>query len=335
MTIQSEHIYHMRSALNLARYGLGRTAPNPTVGCVLVKDNHVVGRGHTNDGGRPHAETVALDMAGDNAKGATAYVTLEPCSHQGETAPCAKALIDAGIKKVFVAILDTDKRVSGRGIKMMQQAGIDVEVGLLKDEAFNINKGFFLIQKENRPLISLKTASTLDGKIATATKQSKWITGDMARRRAHLIRAQHDAIAVGVNTVLEDNPSLTTRLDGVHHHPKIFIFDRQNQLTGNEKIFENNPTIISADTLQDAVQQIGDNGVTRLLIEGGATLMTSFIKEGLYDQLYWFRASSLIGADGLGAVQHLNVENINSKINLRHAEQIKLGRDVLDIYKPF
>ena len=300
-----------------------------------MKDGHVVGRGRTADGGRPHAETIALTMAGDNAKGATAYVTLEPCAHQGQTPPCADALIQAGIKQVFMAVLDTDKRVSGQGMKMLMDAGIDVEVGLLENEAYEVNKGFFLRQKEGRPFISLKTASTLDGKIATVTNKSKWITNDLARRRAHLIRAQHDAIAVGVNTVLQDNPSLTTRLKGVHHTPKIFVFDRHNKLTGDEKIFACNPTIIAEDDLKSAIQKIGETGVTRLLIEGGATLITSFVQQNLYDQLYWFRAPSLIGSDGLSAIGDLGVDDMHDKINLHHTQQISLGQDVLDIYKSF
>ena len=215
MTKQSIHQIYMRSALNLARYGLGRTAPNPTVGCVIVKDNHVIGRGRTSEGGRPHAEVNALKMAGEKARGATAYVTLEPCSHVGKTPPCAQAFIDAGLAKVFVAIKDTDERVSGRGIQMLRDAGIEVEVGLLEKEAYDINKGFFLTRSHNRPFISLKSATSHNAKIAGADKKQVWITNELSRRRAHLIRAQHDAIAVGVNTVLIDNPSLTTRLDGV------------------------------------------------------------------------------------------------------------------------
>ena len=187
MTKQSTHIKHMQSALNLSRYGLGRTAENPSVGCVMVKDNHVVGRGRTAEGGRPHAEVMALKMAGEQARGATAYVTLEPCSHVGKTPPCANALIDAGITNVFVAIKDTDERVSGHGIQMLRDAGIEVEAGLLEKEAYDINKGFFLTRADNRPFISLKSATSNNGKIAGASKKQVWITNELSRQRAHLI----------------------------------------------------------------------------------------------------------------------------------------------------
>ncbi|CAG0907546.1 unnamed protein product [Cyprideis torosa] len=322
----------MQSALNLARQGLGRVAPNPSVGCVIVKDGHVVGRGRTADGGRPHAETRALDMVGVQAKGATAYVTLEPCAHEGETPPCATALINAGIKKVFVSIIDTDARVAGQGVAMLVKAGIDVEVGLCEDQAYDLNKGFFLRHSYNRPFISLKTATSSDGKIADANGHSKWITGELARRRAHLIRAQHDAIGVGVNTVLMDNPSLTTRLDGVEHRSKVIVFDRKSRLTGKEKIFENNPLIITNPNLQDAMRELSEQGITRLLVEGGAGLVSAFLKENLYDQLYWFKAPKAMG-EGLDAIAHFNIESLTNETNLVHAEQIQLNEDTLDIYK--
>ncbi len=331
---QSIHYYHMRSALNLARQGLGRTAPNPTVGCVIIKDNHVVGRGCTAISGRPHAETIALDMAGEQAKGATVYVTLEPCAHEGKTPPCANALIKAGVKKVFVAIKDTDSRVSGRGIEMLQEAGVEVEVGLLEKEAYELNKGFFLRHSKNRPFISLKTATTSNGKIADAQGQSKWITGELARARAHLIRAQHDAIAVGVNTVLVDNPSLTTRLDGVEHRSKIIVFDKNKRLMGNERIFDNDPIVITNPDLHEAMAELTSLGITRLLVEGGARLVSAFLKENLYDQFYWFKAPKVMADDGLDAIAHFNIEDIEQETSLVHQETIQLNEDVLNIYQP-
>lgn len=354
----------MKSALALARHGLGRTWPNPTVGCVIVKDGYMVGRGRTSDGGRPHAEVNALYMAGNKAKGAHVYVTLEPCAHQGQTGPCAQALIDVKIAKVIIATEDTDGRVAGKGIDMLRGAGIEVVTGILEKEARALNKGFFLRHSENRPLISLKTATTLDAKIATSTGQSKWITGDLARKRGHLLRVQHDAIAVGVNTVIADNPNLTSRLDSVYKNQVRIIFDTNLRLKGTEKIFDDvadHPVwvVTSVDATSDqardlvnrgadiinvsknasnqidllkAMNSICERGITRLLVEGGAGLMTSFMRDGLYDTVYWFKAGSVIGADGLSAAQALGIETIDQKIQLTHSEQIILGEDTLDVY---
>lgn len=364
MQINPYDLWYMKSALALARTGLGRTWPNPSVGCVIVKDGHVVGRGRTGDGGRPHAEATALAMAGAQTKGAFAYVTLEPCAHHGKTPPCVKALIDAGIAKVIIATEDTDSRVSGQGIEMLRMAGIEVMVGILGEQARELNKGFFLRHSQNRPLISLKTATTLDAKIATSTGESKWITGDLARKRGHLLRVQHDAIAVGVNTVLADNPQLNSRLSGVVKNQVRVIFDTNLRLKGTENIFKNvsdNPlwivTSIEATNPQaaplvnagadiitvpldakgrvdiaKAMNEICARGITRVLVEGGAGLMTSFLKAWLYDALYWFKAGSVIGADGLSAAQGLGIQNMDQKIKLTHSEQIILGDDVLDVY---
>jgi diaminohydroxyphosphoribosylaminopyrimidine deaminase/5-amino-6-(5-phosphoribosylamino)uracil reductase len=358
-------VWHMKSALALARMGLGRTWPNPSVGCVIVKDGHVVGRGRTGDSGRPHAEVNALNMAGGDAQGAFVYVTLEPCAHHGKTPPCAQALIDAGVSKVIIACEDTDSRVAGKGIEMLRATEIEVVVGILGEQAMELNKGFFLRHSENRPLISLKTATTLDAKIATSTGESKWITGDLARKRGHLLRAQHDAICVGVNTVVTDNPLLNSRLKGVSKSLVRIVFDTNLRLKGTEKIFDNiadNPVwivtnvdgasekardlvnagadIITAPKnasgqidLGKAMNEICAHGITRVLVEGGAGLMTSFMKLGLYDSLYWFKSGSVIGADGLSAAQTLGIETMDKKIHLTHSEQITLGADVLDIYK--
>ena len=365
MKASSVDLWHMRVTLALARHGLGRVWPNPSVGCVIVKDNHIVGRGRTADGGRPHAEVAALSMAGEQAKGASVYVSLEPCAHQGQTGSCAKALIGAGVAKVIIAVEDSDARVGGQGMEMLRDAGIEVVVGILEDEAHDLNQGFFLRHSDGRPLISLKTATTLDSKIATSTGQSKWITGNLSRMRAHLIRAGHDAICVGVNTALADDPSLTARLNGVTHLSTRIVFDTNLRLTGEEKIFTeaaDNPvwivtsvaptderakTLVNAGAdiitvpknaeghidLKAAMKILSDKGITRLLVEGGAGLMTSFLKAGLYDQLYWFRSGSIIGSDGLSTAQALGIENMDQKIKLTHLEQITLGEDALDIYK--
>lgn len=364
MKLNLYDLWHMKAALNLARTGLGRVWPNPSVGCVIVKDGYVVGRGRTADGGRPHAETIALNMAGTKAKGAHVYVTLEPCAHEGQTPSCAQALIEAGIAKVVIATEDNDARVNGKGAQMLRDAGVEVVVGILEDKARDLNAGFFLRHTEGRSLISLKTATTLDSKIATSTGQSKWITSDLARNRGHLLRAQHDAIIVGVNTILADDPTLTTRLGGLTHNTIRIIFDTNLRSPLTAKIFADVATapvwivtsihatderardlvnagadIITVDKnpdgkidLEKAMAEICTRGITRVLVEGGAGLMTSFMKAQLYDTLYWFRAGSVIGADGLNAAQGLGIDTMDKKIYLRHLEQITLGEDRLDIF---
>ena len=354
----NKDIQYMRNALALARTGLGRTWPNPVVACVLVKNDSIIARTRTAGGGRPHAEDLAIGQAGANAKGATAYVTLEPCAHEGETPSCARLLIEAGVTKVVIAVLDPDPRTNGQGIMLLQKAGIEVISGVLEQDAFEINEGFFLKQLKQRPFITLKTATTLDGKIASVSGQSKWITGEAARNRGHMLRAQHDAIAVGVNTVLEDDPSLTCRIDGVDKSLVRIVFDTNGKLTGSEKIFEdvkNNPVwiittakelnIVGVKILQvsknkegqidikEALQAITAEGITRLLIEGGATLMTSFLSTNLFDELHWFRAPSIMGSDGLSAVQSLSIENLGDIQKLKLIEAHTLGTDILEIYK--
>ncbi len=210
---------HMAHALGLARRGLGRVWPNPAVGCVLVKGSRVLGRGFTQPGGRPHAETVALAAAGEGARGATAYVTLEPCAHHGRTPPCAGALAAAGVARVVTAIEDPDPRVSGRGHAMLRAAGIAVTEGVLAEEARALQRGFLSRVVRGRPMVTLKLAASLDGRIATAAGESRWITGPGARARVHAMRAMHDAVMVGAGTARADDPMLTVRGLGVDHQP--------------------------------------------------------------------------------------------------------------------
>ena len=225
----------MSAALALARRGLGNVWPNPAVGCVIVADGadggEVVGRGWTQPGGRPHAETEALARAGELAAGATAYVTLEPCSHHGKTPPCADALSEAGVRRVVAAIADPDPRVGGRGFEKLRKAGIEVETGLLAEAAEEVNLGYLMRRRVGRPMITLKTATTLDGRIATHRGDSQWITGEAARRRAHLLRATHDAVLVGIGTALADDPRLTCRLPGLEiRSPVRIVADPRLQL---------------------------------------------------------------------------------------------------------
>ena len=214
---------HMRAALALARRGLGETAPNPSVGCVIVRQSRVVGRGRTATGGRPHAEVAALAMAGEQARGATAYVTLEPCNFTGKTGPCTEALIAAGVARVVVGATDPHPKVNGTGIQRLRAAGISVTTGVLEKDCAAVISGFVMSVTEGRPLLRLKLASTLDGRIATSTRESQWLTGESSRRAAHAMRGRHDAVMVGVGTVLADDPELTCRIAGFRKAPLVRI----------------------------------------------------------------------------------------------------------------
>ncbi len=229
---------HMAHAIALGARGLGRVWPNPAVGCVIVRNGRVVGRGHTADGGRPHAETQALAIAGAQAKGATAYVSLEPCAHQGETPPCTEALVSAGISKVVVAFEDPDQRVAGRGLQALRDAGLDVECGLLEAKARDAQAGFLSRIEKGRPWLTLKLAATLDGRIATATGESQWITGPEARRAVHAMRMRHDAVMVGGGTARADDPTLTVRGIGADRQPVRIVVSRRANLPTPSRLTE-------------------------------------------------------------------------------------------------
>lgn len=316
----------MRMALRLAARGLGSTAPNPAVGCVLVKGGQIVGRGWTQAGGRPHAETVALAQAGDAARGATAYVTLEPCAHFGVTSPCADALIDAGIARVVIACSDPDPRTAGKGIMRLAAVGIETHHGICEADARALNAGFFLRIEKNRPFISLKLATSLDGMIATASGESQWITGEKARQHAHLLRAEHDAILTGIGTALADDPMLNCRVPGREAHSPIrIVLDTHLRLPSTSQLvqsateiplwiicsesaaathsFPAHITVIAMPQLKPAaiVETLAECGITRLLIEAGPTLNTSFYESGLMDEIHWYRAPLVIGASGRSA----------------------------------
>jgi len=227
----------MALALRLAGRGLGSTWPNPAVGCVVVKAGRIVGRGWTRPGGRPHAETEALRRAGEAALGATVYVSLEPCAHYGRTPPCTMALIQAGVRRVVAATLCPDKRVDGQGLAQLRQAGVEVELGLLRPEAEALNAGFFLKERAGRPLVTLKLATSQDGRIATRTGMSQWLTGEPARARGHWLRASHDAIMIGSGTALADDPALTCRLPGLEvRSPVRVVLDRRLRLPPTSRL---------------------------------------------------------------------------------------------------
>lgn len=334
----------MRVALSLAKRGLGQVAPNPAVGCVLVKEGKVVGRGWTQPGGRPHAEAMALSTAGDKASGASAYVTLEPCAHYGQTPPCAKALVEAGVSEVVVATTDPDPRVSGKGTEILRAAGIQVREGTLRQEADQSNASFFSRITVNRPLFTLKTATTLDGKIALANGESQWITGGRARQFAHRLRATHDAIMVGSGTVLADDPSLTCRLPGVdHRNPIKVLLDGANRVPVTAKILQGGEQVVVFNDKKDrslkgphdvmgVAKSLAENGITSVLIEGGGQVAASFLRANLVDKLEVFTAGKVIGAEGMAAIHDLSLVKLADAPHFKLRKIRQLGPDVLASY---
>lgn len=360
----------MRTALSLAERGLGRVAPNPAVGCVLVQPEGeggvIVGRGWTQPGGRPHAETEAIARAGERARGATAYVTLEPCAHEGKTPPCAQALIDAGVTRVVSALADPDPRVSGEGHQMLRAAGIDVDEGSLGEEAAQLNEGFLRRITDGRPMISVKLASSLDGRTATHSGHSQWITGERARNRGHLMRSRADAIMVGSATAIVDDPDLTCRLPGLGHlSPVRIVADGRLRLPLTSKLVRSAKDVPvwiftlpdGDDARRDAFEEcgvrlidipaapdgtmdmmaamrfLGDEGITRLMVEGGSRLVSSLMREGLVDRLDWFQAPKLIGGDGYPALAGLGIDKADEAPEFDLLEVISLGEDTLQSYR--
>lgn len=314
----------MRHALTLAARALGRVSPNPAVGCVIVApDGRIVGRGVTQDGGRPHAETVALAQAGAAARGATVYVTLEPCAHIGKTPPCADALAAAGIARVVAAVEDPDPRVKGQGFAKLRAAGIEVVTGVMEKEAAALNAGFFLRIRENRPLVTLKLAQSADHKTIPPKGADRWITDKEAQRFAQLLRAKHDAILVGVNTVIEDDPELTVRLPGLEKYsPLRVVLDRKGRMPKTAKL--NRPgTLVFADDIPTVLATLAGRGVTRLLVEGGATVARAFAD--VADRLELFTGPQSFGDTAGGDIRALplNFLRVNKRI---------LGPDTLESY---
>jgi len=350
----SSDLIHMRHALALAERALGTTAPNPAVGCVVVSaEGRVVGRGVTQKGGRPHAETVALAQAGEEARGGTAYVTLEPCAHQGGTPPCAGALIAAGVARVVAAVEDPDPRVSGKGIAMLWDGGVQVAGGVLEAEAAALNAGFFLRVKENRPLVTLKIAQSLDGKTATVSGQSKWITGPEARAYGHLLRARHDAILVGIETALADDPALTCRIPGLEDRsPVRVVLDTRLRLKPGSRLAGEGTLVFTAvDGKLDGVEtvrvqrdargrpdlgavlkELARRGITRLLVEGGASVHAAFLDRGFADRLELFRAPMVLGASGRSAVDALAALDLDEASRFVPQGTRKLGADLLESF---
>ncbi len=351
----------MKIALELAKERKGLTHPNPTVGAVIVKDGKILGKGAHKKAGMPHAEIEAINDAlnnGYNLEGSTIYITLEPCCHYGKTPPCTDAIIRHKIKNVVVATLDPNPLVAGKGLKVLQDKGINVYTGLLEKEAKKLNEDFFIAIKKKRPFVHLKIAQTIDGKIATYTGSSKWITNEKSREYAHLLRKQSSAIMVGVSTVLKDNPSLTVRYVETERQPVRVLIDKDLKTPRNFNIFNNQaktivfvsesideeklkayksshiefiklPLFNNKFRLSDILNELYKRDIIHLLVEGGSNLITQFVRENLFDKLSVFVAPKIIGKEGISSLGKLEIDDISKSINLKR-EKVRLFDE--DIY---
>ena len=358
----------MQLALTLGRRGQGRTWPNPAVGAIVVKDGVVVGRGWTQPGGRPHAEPEALRRAGEAARGATLYVTLEPCSHVGKSPPCADAIIAAGIARVVSAIEDPNPEVAGQGHARLRAAGIAVDIGLGAAEAAHDHAGHFRRVRDKRPHVILKLAVSADDKIAAAGHRPVAISGEAAKARVHLLRAQCDAILVGIGTVLSDDPVLTCRLPGMEaRSPVRVVLDRALRIPGTSRLVHSargTPLWVMTSNLAEApaamklgaagaqvirvatttappsgldlsavLHALAERGITRLLVEGGARVASSFVAAGLVDEVWLLRGSDPIGADGVAALDALPLSALTGSPAFKQRASETLQKDTLTIYE--
>ncbi len=360
----------MRMALGFAARSLGRVAPNPAVGTVLVRDGRVLGRGCTADGGRPHAEAVALAQAADRfgaaaLNGATAYVTLEPCAHHGQTPPCATALVEAGVTRVVCPLEDPDPRVSGRGFAVLRDAGVKVDTGLMAREARRLNAGFLSRIERGRPWLALKLATTLDGRIATRHGESRWISCPQARLHAHLLRAQSDAILVGAGTTRADDPMLDVRGLGARAaHPVRVVADGGLSLSPDRRLVTSARRIpvwvmhrpdapperraaleaagvVTMDVgvrpdgaldLADIMARLSDAGLNTVLCEGGGRLAASLLKAGLVDEVALVNAGIAIGGDGIPGIGALGLDRLADAPGFVLESVETVGVDVLSVW---
>lgn len=346
MFLQQDQKY-MNRALDLAELAKGRTSPNPLVGCVIVKNDEIIGEGYHQKAGTPHAEVHALQAAGAEAFGATAYVTLEPCAHFGRTPPCANALVEAGVSRVVVAMLDPNPLVAGKGIQILKENGIQVEVGLEEERAKELNKFFLKSIEIGLPYVLYKSAMTLDGKIATESGDSKWITNDSSRVHAHHLRNEFDVILVGSETVQQDNPLLNCRVDG-GRDPIRLIIDGQLRISPDAAVLTSSdtaPCIIATSQkasqdkvlrlqnmanvevwqfntprhvpLKEVLQKVVKRGWNSVLLEGGGSLAGIFLQEKLIDEVEFIIAPKLIGGNGPSPLSGLNLEKMSEAITLQ------------------
>lgn len=348
----------MTAAIALARRGHGNVSENPSAGCVLVGNGRTVGRGWTQPGGRPHAETVALGRAGNLARGATAYVTLEPCAHHGETPPCAEALAAAGVARVVVGARDPDPRVDGAGILFLEEAGIEVATGVCGEAAAEVAAGFFTRIREGRPLVTVKLATSLDGRIATSEGRSRWITGEPARRHAHGLRARSDAILVGSGTAITDDPDLGCRLPGLEDRsPVRVVLGGRRALPPSHRLVGDAPRrptwvisgprgaeaaggvetiVVDGGERPDpaaALAALGARGINRLLVEGGGRTVAALLAADLVDRIVWYRAPVVLGGDGVPAVSGFGVRRLDEAANFVRLAARRLGRDTVEFHR--
>ena len=354
----ANHQYFMQRAIQLAAKGLGRTSPNPVVGAIIVKDKRVVGEGFHSKAGEPHAEVLAIAQAGDEARGATMYVSLEPCCHQGRTGPCVPAIVKAGIATVVVGLVDPDPRVSGGGIRELREAGVTVELADedSQEQCAEVNRAFICRLTRGRPYITLKFASSLDGKIASRTGRSKYISGDQARRWVHRERDSHDAIMVGINTITVDDPELTAR-EPEGRTPIKIVVDSKGRLKPDARIFERAEngvivlttpegeknlqpregmvTLVTDDgegrvDLALALRTLAERGINSILLEGGSRLNGSMLDGGYIDRVAGFIAPLLVGGEGaVSPIAGFGVDCVGDALKLRDVGWSTLGADLL------
>jgi diaminohydroxyphosphoribosylaminopyrimidine deaminase/5-amino-6-(5-phosphoribosylamino)uracil reductase len=354
--------FFMRIALEEAAKGLGRTSPNPVVGAVLVKSGRIIARGYHKKAGTAHAEVVAMEAAGSKARGADLYTTLEPCDHYGRTPPCSQAILDAGVRRVICGSADPNPKVNGKGVARLKRAGVAVLTGVLREEADRLNRPFFKVIQTGMPYVTLKAAVTLDGKLATATGDSRWVTGEESRAWVHRLRNQVDAILVGANTVRLDDPKLTTRLPGGGGRDAVrIVVDSRLRLSPKYTIFhQRSPARTVLVTLEDPasrkarrfadlgvdvwqvragkggrvdlktlLKRVAGEGLNHVLVEGGAELYGSFLREGLADALALFFAPKLVGAQGLSWTGDLGVKVMGEALSVKDLSLERLGEDLL------
>lgn len=357
-------VFYMERALELAREGIGKTKTNPLVGCVIVKDEKIIGEGAHLKFGDNHAEVNAILDAknkGEDLNGATLYVNLEPCSHTGKTPPCANRIVEEGIKRVVIGTLDPFPKVSGRGVKILEDAGISVTEGLLEEECLNLNESFFTYLKNNRPFVVLKAGMSLDGKIATESGESKWITSEFSRAQSHELRGQLDAIMVGIGTVLSDDPSLNVRHGKYRNNPIRIITDSKLRIPLDAKVLRDDLDSIAilATTencdkekleklkemknvevliceekenkvdLIDLMEKLKDYDISSILLEGGRTLNAEMLKNNLVDKFYFFIAPILLGSKGFSAIGDLEIKDLKDSIKIKDMTCEKLFDDII------
>lgn len=326
-------------ALNLSKKNIGVTGSNPSVAAIITKDNSIIATGVTSKGGIPHAEINAINQIKDRSilKDCSIYITLEPCSHHGKTPPCVDELIKHSFQRVIISATDLNPLVNSNGIKKLVDSGIKVESGILENDALEINKRFFKSITKNTPYITLKLASSLDGKISCLNGSSKWITNPKSRKYAHFLRSQNDTILIGKNTLKNDNPSLDCRIDGLEEYsPRPIILSDNDDFDKNLKVFQSKPLFISTQnkTLAENLQELSSQGINSILVEGGSKVAASFLKEGLVDEIIIFRSNKIIGGDGISMFSDLGTKDVAEAIsNFKRTTIRQFDEDLVEHFK--